>query len=142
MFRADVQGLDRVRAVLGKTIPNAIRAELRRTVYKLAAEVQKHVRDEYLLGPKPYKLEVQTGRLRNNINVKVEETSVAIKATVGTNVFYGVAWELGHVKNWQKKTQPARPFLKPAVEDLRSHIQTRLKMTVDNIVRRGGFFAR
>lgn len=135
---ASVQGVEKVALAFGTTMPANIRAELRRAVDRLALELQAKVKRDWLTGPRPQRLGVLSGTLRRSINLARIDTPTEVKAQVGTNVIYGHAWELGNVKNWQKQVQPARPFLRPAYEELRSHIQATLQTAVTKAVAKGG----
>jgi len=76
-------------------------------------------RKNYLSGPRPQKLGVKTGRLRNSIGIgtdgiiNIVKKQEGVKATIGTTVNYAPKHEFGYgIK--------ARPFLKPALDDFKS----------------------
>lgn len=134
----EVRGLDKLTFAFGGGIAARVRAELRRTVDKLAVELQTEVKQNWLTGPRPLRLGVDTGTLRRSVNIKRVDTPMEVSSKVGTNVFYGAAWERGNVKDWRGKVQPARPFMEPAYQKLRAHIETTLKASVMAAVKRGG----
>lgn len=122
------------------------------TVRALGIELQRRVREVYLLGPRPDKLARKTGRLSRSINEKFSEPEThTYQSTVGTNVGYGAAWEKGfdakvgaysrggkpsasdRARAWYEARHPAgtkhydaRPFLIPALNDMRADIRARL----------------
>jgi phage gpG-like protein len=101
-------------------------------------------------------LGVQSGRLRRSINVSNTEDGASYSSSVGTNVPYGAYWEKGFdrkigagarggprrnltelaaVKYWAKhppgmKHEEARPFLQPALQDMKDEIRARLASAV------------
>lgn len=125
-FRAEVLGLERVKLRFGVVLPAGIRDQVLREVQALTVRLQAKVKADYLRGPRPVRLGRITGTLSRSINRKIEATATQVTGSVGTNVIYGAAWELGHVKNWQKQVQPARPFLKPALAEMKTEIRARL----------------
>lgn len=76
-------------------------------------------RKNYLSGPRPQKLGVKTGRLRNSIGIgtdgiiNIVKKQEGVKATIGTKVKYAPKHEFGY------GIKP-RPFLKPALDDFKS----------------------
>ena len=115
-----------------------------RTVQSLGLELLAKVKGDKLTGQV---LKVQTGRLRRSVNEKTTVSGAAVTSTVGTNVVYGRFWELGfsgdvnvraHVRKTAKGAQamvrahqrrvnqPARPFLKPALEEMRARVLQQL----------------
>jgi phage gpG-like protein len=98
----------------------------------LAAEAT--AKKDYLSGPRPGKLQRLTGRLRGNIAHREKLSGDRVTGILGTNVIYGRIHELGgeirpktaqylkfqingRWKSVRKVTMPARPFLRPAMED-------------------------
>jgi hypothetical protein len=60
--------------------------------YRAAAEYTKGVvKTDWLHGPRPSKLGVKSGNLRNRVDAKILPDGYAI----GTNVAYGIYWEKG-----------------------------------------------
>lgn len=136
----------------------AIKAEVDLTVQKLGYALQLRVQSNYLRGPRPAKLGVETGRLLRSITQtggdgRSRFVSTATTATyyVGTNVEYGAPWEYGFIRKVGagarggprtlmgkalesyiakhppgSKQVPARPFLAPALADLRQQITDEL----------------
>lgn len=117
-------------------------------VQRLTIELQRRVKEGKLTGQV---LHVKTGRLRRSVNVKFTKTDTAIYGSVGTNVKYGRTWELGFTvpahdivpKNklalfWPGADHPvrrvhrpekdvaARPFLAPALAEMKAQVQARL----------------
>jgi phage gpG-like protein len=135
-------------------LPETIRPKLDETVMRLGRMLQGTVKHDWLRGPRPSRLGIVTGRLANSIAVRFESTATAITATVGTNVPYGVMWETtgkpaqtirpkrakalrfeigGEVlfrKSVTIPAQPPRPFLKPALQQLRPRIITEIEVAL------------
>jgi hypothetical protein len=129
------------------------------TVKALGIELQRRVREVYLLGPRPQKLARKTGRLSRSINEKMTEPEkFTYVSTVGTNVKYGAYWEKGFdmkvgaytrggrralsdkVRAWYEARHPAgtkhieaRPFLVPALDDMRAEIRERLVKALSGV---------
>jgi hypothetical protein len=143
-----VLGLEAVQAKLLLGVPASVRARLLQTVTALTLELERHVKADYLTGQT---LKVRTGRLRSSIHSEILDTPTSITGLVGTAVDYGRAWELGFqvpartilpVKkkalfwpgaahpvaqvNQPARTQAARPFLRPALDDMRQSIAKRI----------------
>lgn len=63
-------------------------------------------------------LKVRTGLLRRSITTKVKESGDIVEGIIGNNVTYAAIHEFGGMAGRGLKTKiPARPFLKPAIED-------------------------
>lgn len=60
---------------------------------------------------------VDTGTLRRSITHELGKRGVEQYVRIGTNVFYAIFQELGTVKH------PAHPFLRPALEDIRTFVR-------------------
>jgi phage gpG-like protein len=124
-----------------------ILAMLARTVTRLGIELQRHVKADYLTGQA---LHVRSGRLRRGVNEKTVVGGTLVTATVGDNVSYARVHELGfqgseEVKAHVRKTAhgvaqvraftrqaniPARPFLAPALADMREKILSKIGAAV------------
>lgn len=108
-----------------------------------------------LTGARPRFLGVVTGRLRSSISsTRPEKTQTGWKVRIGTNVKYGRIHELGfrgrvtvgaHLRKTRGRTSsvrghtrfmnmPARPFLRPAIEERQNHIKI-LNIFTENINR-------
>ena len=149
IINGQVIGTERVTADL-RAEEGRTRSRVRQTVNRLGVKLQTHVKKDKLTGQV---LRVKSGRLRRSINLEMSETEDSITASVGTNVNYGIGWEMGHrrpavdiyPKNklalfWPGAAHPvkhvhqpardvrARPFLVPALNDLRAEIRERLGM--------------
>jgi phage gpG-like protein len=72
-----------------------VKTDLDATVERLGYLVQGTSQRDWLAGPRPERLGVVTGRLRASIAVRFESTPTTSYAYVGTNVGYGIAWEMG-----------------------------------------------
>lgn len=71
-----------------------------------------------LRGPRPKYLGVRTGRLYSSIGVyrSINRNEYSVK--IGTNVEYARIHEFGgRVGKYGRGIMPARPFLRPAIED-------------------------
>lgn len=134
------------------SIPQAAQAELVPTVQRLILAVEARAKTSYLRGPRPLHLGVVTGRLSSSITTQMEVTSDSVYGICGTNVAYGKLWEEGFTKKigagarggprtltgaararYFAKHPPgvkqvaARPFLSPALDDIRPQALTQIK---------------
>jgi hypothetical protein len=130
------------------TAGTRVREQVLREMHALTIKLQRKVKEEKLSGQV---LKVRTGKLHRSINQRVTAAGDSFLGRVGTNVEYGRAWELGfdvpardiYPKNAQALFwpgarhpvahvhQPARhqagkPFLRPALDEMRPEIQFRL----------------
>ena len=142
MITLEVLGVDEVRErFIGAG--ERIRAELRETVQTLGIQLQGKVKADYLSGGA---LGVVTGRLRRSVTERTEASGDSVTSTVGTNLSYGRFWELGfqgveEVREHVRRThgsvatvraherhvnQAPRPFLHPALDDMRAQISAEL----------------
>lgn len=127
-----------------KAMHTGVMDAIRKALQKGMQIVRETVKDPYLTGKA---LNVDTGTLRRSITYKTEKVGTSmVKASVGTNVIYGRIHELGfsgpvsverharyqylvygkkmktprmvaveqHTRNMK---MPARPFLRPALEE-------------------------
>jgi len=133
-------------------IPQAAQAELVPTVQRLIFAVEARSKTTYLRGPRPLHLGVVTGRLSSSVTTHMEVTSDSVYGICGTNVGYGKLWELGFTKKvgagarggprtltggarerYFAKHPPgvkqvaARPFLSPALDDIRPQAVTEIQ---------------
>lgn len=111
-----------------------------KTVQTRALEMLGVVKSLYLSGAA---LGVRTGRLLRSVNAVYQQDGTQLSLSVGTNVEYGRFWELGfkgveQVKAFSRITgagktslvkahlrrvdQAARPFLQPALDDMKPRI--------------------
>lgn len=87
---------------------------IRRSMDEATLYMQAWVTKNRLTGPRPTYLGVVTGRLRASITAgKTSKTGNTYKASIGTNVVYGPVHEFG----FRARNIPARPFLRPALEE-------------------------
>lgn len=116
------------------------RPVLRTRVQGLGIKLQRKVKSEKLTGQV---LHVRSGRLRRNINEQTTETAAAVQSSVGTNVVYGRAWELGFERRRRAsgllgrlrarlgrgsmRRYGPRPFLRPSLEEMRPEIVATLQ---------------
>lgn len=90
-------------------------AVIRRSLFKSANFISGWVKTKRLSGPRPNVLGVITGRLRSSITATpTTKSGNTYTAKIGTNVIYARRHEMGTYG------MPARPFLKPALEDKRN----------------------
>lgn len=67
---------------------------------------------------RPGNLKVRSGHLRRSIKTSVKETGDTVQGIIGSNVIYAAIHEFGGMAGRGLKSKiPARPFLKPALED-------------------------
>ncbi len=141
-------------------MPAAAKARIDATVVALGYELEARVKTTYLRGPRPGKLGVKTGRLLSSIThgaadsrSRFESSPTSSVYYVGTNVPYGAMWERGirahdvvaknakalhfmwHGQEFFRRrvhipAQAPRPFLRPALDDLRAHIVERLQIAL------------
>ena len=83
-------------------LPAIFKKDLDDTVSRIGLELERHVKQNHLRGPRPDKLGVRTARLINSITrgssesrSRFESTGTTSSAFVGTNVPYGAMWENG-----------------------------------------------
>lgn len=126
---------------------------VRMTVNALGVTLQGKVKSNYLSGEP---LKVQSGRLRRSVNVANTEDGNTFTSSVGTNVPYGAYWEKGFdrkvgagARGGPKKAmtdlaamkyaakhppgtkhEDARPFLTPALADMKDEIRARLASAI------------
>lgn len=147
-----VVGAEAVAAKLGIAGPLKAIARLRESVRGLGFLLERRVKLEKLNGQV---LRRRTGRLARSINTKITDTATSSTATVGTNVKYGRIWELTGSKAytivprtkkalfWKGATHPVasvfksaqapRPFLKPALEEMRPTIRATIQRAMSNL---------
>jgi phage gpG-like protein len=94
-------------------------------------DVERTSKYNYLSGPRPEKLGVVTGRLRNSILAKVTTTRSKIIGEIGTNVIYGRFHEEGTAK------LPQRSFLGTAIEDNLANIEQLVLSNIDKAIEKG-----
>jgi len=114
--------------------PDQMRAALLPAMRECMALAEATAKKDYLSGPRPGKLQRRSGRLRGSITSRVRLSGDKVSGELGTNVIYARIHELGgeirpktaqYLKfqiagQWRSVKQvlmPARPFLRPAMED-------------------------
>jgi len=151
----EVTGVSAVQNMLGKK-GEAIYAAVKKSITALSLKLSVRVKESKLSGQS---LNVKTGRLRRSINAKVAEDNGQIVGSVGTNVEYARIHELGSTKDQQvrahmrtikeawgkslaqpiqiqvkahtrKANTPARPFLKPALDEMEVQIKADIAKAV------------
>jgi len=111
----DVATQKRLNALIRK-VPKLAINPLSLAIQYIAGQSQKI----YLRGPRPERLGVKTGRLRNSISSKVAIEGGDIVGYVGTNVVSPGGFNYpGFWENRGRHGVP-RPFLKPARDDTRA----------------------
>lgn len=140
-FSFAVQGWDKLKAGLSNVehnYPQATEQAMRAATLKVAATAKR----DYLSGPRPDKLGVVTGRLRNSIMTQVRGSGGTVQGIVGTSIIYAAIHEYGgtilpvssdylrfffekagHWVSLKQVTIPARPFLSTALRDERPYIE-------------------
>jgi HK97 gp10 family phage protein len=85
---------------------------IRTSLYQSAVYLTGWIKTKRLSGPRPQFLGVVTGRLRSSITATpATKSGNSYTAKIGTNVIYGHRHEYG------TGGMPARPFMRPAIED-------------------------
>lgn len=147
-----VVGAEAVVARLKGTLPERARTTLRDAVHTLGFLLERIVKLEKLNGQV---LNRRTRRLANSINTSFVDTTESSTATVGTNVKYGRIWELTGSKAftivpktkkalfWPGAAHPmhsvfhpaqaARPFLRPALDQMRPTIKSTIEKAMASI---------
>ena len=97
-----IVGIERVEADF-RSAPDRMKARLREAIHKQGVQLQGLVAGPYLHGPRPQRLGVVTGRLTRSINYRYTEAGDSLTGSVGTNVKYGAFWELGFMRNDDRK---------------------------------------
>jgi phage gpG-like protein len=149
---ATVVGAAEVQAKFAGAAEKA-RPLLRSRVQRLGLELLRKVKAEKLSGQV---LHVQTGRLRGSVNEQTTDEGAAIVSSVGTNVVYGAAWELGFdraigpgsrggVRNPVRHSKAAaaagtrhygpRAFLGPSLAEMRDRVFAQLSAAAGEVVR-------
>jgi phage gpG-like protein len=137
-------------------MPGRVHDGLARAVARLGLELQRKVQSEKLSGQV---LKVRTGSLRSSINMQIEDTTEAVEASVGTNVFYGKIQEYGVARTWLIEARnakslaftiggtkffrrrvthpplPERSFLRSALAEMAPAIEDGLKEAVAQAIR-------
>ena len=139
-----------------QSAPERVRAAVRNEVQRLGLELQRLVKESQLTGQA---LHVRTGRLRRSVNLQATANGSEITASVGTNLVYGRFWELGFdgveqvrehtrrssggkgsaaaalVRAHERRVHAApRPFLQPALEQIRPSVAERIRAAVEGAV--------
>ena len=134
---------------------SGVSGRVRRVVRRLGYELERKVKLEKLNGQV---LNRRSGRLARSINTRFISTADSETARVGTNLVYGRAWELGahipafdmkaHFKKalyWPGAKHPvkvvhrpardiaARPFLRPALDEMRQRIHEEFSLAIRGI---------
>ena len=151
---------DREVVVRLRTLEDAVRVRVLAAVKGLTYELQDRVVRTKLSGQV---LKRRSGNLSQHIYAKVEETANSVTGLVGTNVPYGRVHEYGyhgpqHVRAFTRVVNkifgkpvnptvqhvgaftrniniPARPFLRPSLEEMRETIHTRITNAVKQAAR-------
>lgn len=147
-----IVGVEAVVARLGVTAPANAVARLRTTVHQLGIQLETKVKLEKLNGQV---LKRRSGRLAGSINTRFVDTQDSSTATVGTALRYGRIWELtgspaytitairkkalfwpgaAHpVKSVLHPAQAPRPFLRPALDEMRTTIRAQLEAAMKGL---------
>ena len=139
-------------------LPAKMKPVLDATVQRLGYMLQGNVQRNWLRGPRPGRLGIVTGRLANSIAMRFESTATSATATVGTNVPYGVVWEKSGLpardifpvkakalrfeingtvlfrKHVHVPAQAPRPFLKPALFELRPMVVQQISAALTDVI--------
>jgi phage gpG-like protein len=100
-------------------LPDSLLDVIEKSFKQKMLEAERISKKDYLSGPRPRKLGVVTGRLRNSIKISVKQINDSLKGTIGTNVKYAPVHEFGGRTGRNKSVRmPKRPFLQPALEDI------------------------
>jgi len=93
----------------------------------LAVQVKNRARQAYLRGPRPSRLGAISSDLIKSIRAwkDYDMAKGLIIGKAGTSVRYGIMWEKGISR--VKKGPRKRPFMAPALEDLRPEIIDKLR---------------
>jgi len=128
-LQVDKEGLRRLQAA-----PDEMRKALIPAMKACMVAAEATAKKDYLSGPRPAKLQRVSGRLRGSIATEVRQDGNTVTGRIGSNVVYAHIHELGGVirpktatylrfqiggqwKSVKQVRMPARPFLRPALED-------------------------
>jgi phage gpG-like protein len=133
IIKTDVVGLDKLLAKLEASVRSDV---IKLSLYQGAETIAGWVKKNKLSGPRPSVLGVVSNRLRSSISAsKTEQLDNEYRSKIGTNVKYARIHEYGGLirainakflrfktsdGKWHAKKEvsiPARPFLRPAIED-------------------------
>lgn len=107
-----LKGAREYSAALAQVNPKRNPALVRRALVRIGALTQRTVRERYLRGPAPRRLDRRTGRLAGSIYVDPARLPHAIEIGVDSDLWWAENYELG------KGPRGSRPFIKPAVRDV------------------------
>jgi hypothetical protein len=145
-FRATITGAESVSVRLGLIMPAQTIARMRSAVHALGFLLERKVKLEKLNGQI---LKRRTGTLVRSVHTRFVETATSSTASVGTNSRVGRIWEITGsravtivpvnkkalywpgarhpVRSVFHPAQAPRPFLKPALEELRPTIRSTIE---------------
>lgn len=99
-------------------LPDDLLALIEKPFKRKMAMAERISKKDYLTGPRPMKLGVVSGRLRNSIKTDVSRLNKKMKGSIGTKVVYGPIHEFGGQMGRGHGRMPARPFLQPALDGI------------------------
>lgn len=127
--------------LLKKLDPQQRDGTIRQSLYQSGIFLSGWIKNKRLSGPRPQFLGVVTGRLRSSITATpTQKSGNTYFCRIGTNVIYGRRHEYGDevlgITHKKGIGIPARPFMRPAVEDRanRQAVLTDLKRNVDKVL--------
>ena len=104
-----------IERLLRKLDPAKSDVVIRKSLYESAQYIARWVKDKRLTGPRPKYLGVISDMLRGSIHATpTERNGNTYKARIGSR---GVPYARAHEFGYPPRNLPARPFLRPALED-------------------------
>jgi phage gpG-like protein len=136
-----IEKVERRFLLAGELVPKKVLT----AVQALGLDLLRKVKEDFLSGRA---LNVRSGKLRRGVNEKTTENGGLVSSSVGTNTAYARPWETGftgtesvraHTRRMKKRgvaaqvrahtrdvTMRARPFLKPALDEMRPRVVAEL----------------
>jgi phage gpG-like protein len=110
-YSIEIKGLEELMNKLTASVREDV---IKRSLYQGGLLLAGWSKKNRLSGPRPQFLGVVTGRLRSSITASpTEHIGSEYRVRIDTNVEYGPTHEFGSLS----RNIPARPFLRPALED-------------------------
>lgn len=99
-------------AALSRVNPRENPVPARRALRRIAELTKKTVRERYLRGPSPRRLERRSGRLESSVTIDGSRLPHAIEIGVDADLWWAENYELG------RGPRGKRPFMRPTVRDV------------------------
>lgn len=120
MINIIVSGIDKLKKAnrIFEQSRRELHKQLVETSRKFSYDIVNTSKLNYLSGPRPDKLDIKTGRLRDSIRSRVITDGSHIQVIMGSHVVYAQIHEFGgYTGRGHKAYLRPRPFLKTAIAD-------------------------